>query len=328
MGKWKYTKGLHDLGDGCFAYLQPNGSWGWSNAGLVVDGDQALLVDTLFDLPNTAEMLKVMRDAVPAAHNIRKLVNTHANGDHTFGNQLVAGAEIIACRGCAEEYAETSPERAASRAASWRELGEGGAFAHEIMWSQFDYRGIVSTPPTTIFENTLQLSVGNTRLNLTHLGSAHTRGDILVHVPESRMLFTGDLLFVGGHPVIWEGPVDNWINICDHILGLDVDVVVPGHGPIADKAAVQEMKAYLTHIKNEARRHFDSGVPFEVAARKISLDEFSGWLDPERIIINVASLFREFSGAKGELERMPLFAEMKKYRLEQNRTHGQVHRHS
>ena len=53
MAKWQYTKGLHDLGNGCFAYLQPDGSWGWSNAGLIADRDQTLLVDTLFDLKLT-----------------------------------------------------------------------------------------------------------------------------------------------------------------------------------------------------------------------------------------------------------------------------------
>lgn len=325
MSRWKFTKGLHDLGNGCHAYLQPDGSWGWSNAGLIVDSGQTLLVDTLFDLPSTSEMLKVMRDAVPASKNIRKLVNTHANGDHTFGNQLVADAEIIACRACAEEYAEAPPERAAARAASWRDLGEGGAFAHEIMWSRFDYTGLVSTPPNKIFERNFQIVVGDKKIDLTHLGSAHTRGDILVHVPGDKTLFTGDLLFAGGHPVLWEGPVDNWIAICDHILGLDVDIIVPGHGPISEKAAVRELKAYLTHIRNEALRHYKDGVPFEVAANKINLDEFSGWLDPERIIINVASLYREFSGSKAELDRMPLFAAMKRYREARHKAHGHSH---
>jgi cyclase len=133
MGKWQYTKGLHDLGRGCFAYLQPDGSWGWSNAGLVADGEETLLVDTLFDLPLTAQMLKTMRDAVPAARHIRKLVNTHANGDHTFGNQLVEGAEIIACRACAEKYAEWSPTHFMALASGWKNLGDGGAFFHEVM---------------------------------------------------------------------------------------------------------------------------------------------------------------------------------------------------
>ena len=232
--------------------LQPDGSWGWSNAGLVADGDQTLLVDTLFDLPLTADMLNRMRDAVPAAGNIRKLINTHANGDHTFGNQLVQGAEIIACRACAEKYAEAPPEAFAARAAAWQLAGEGGAFFHEIMGSRFDWRGLVNTPPTTLFDQTMEVTVGNKRLVLTHLGSAHTRGDVLVHVPDDRILYAGDLLFVGGHPVIWSGPVGNWIKACDYILGLDVDIIVPGHGPIAEKPAVRELKAYFEYIATEA----------------------------------------------------------------------------
>tara|TARA_B100000676_G_scaffold310725_1_gene378167 strand:+ start:1123 stop:1587 length:465 start_codon:yes stop_codon:yes gene_type:complete len=96
MTKWKYTKGLHDLGNGSWAYLLPDGGWGWSNAGLIAESGETLLVDTLFDLPLTADMLDTMRDAVPAAKEIDTLVNTHANGDHTYGNQLVDGAEIVA----------------------------------------------------------------------------------------------------------------------------------------------------------------------------------------------------------------------------------------
>jgi cyclase len=314
MSKWQYTKGLHDLGRGCFAYLQPDGSWGWSNAGLVVDGDQTLLVDTLFDLPLTATMLKTMSDAMPAARNIRKLINTHANGDHTFGNQLVKGAEIIACRACAEEYAESSPERFLAMASAWQNLGEGGAFFHEVMGSRFDWRGLVNTPPTTLFDNKMEVMIGNKRLLLTHLGAAHTRGDVLVHVPADRILYTGDLLFVGGHPVIWAGPIANWIKACDYILGLDVDVIVPGHGPIAGKPEVRELKSYFEYIAGEARRHFDNGVPYEAAAQKISLDRFAPWLDPERMIINVASLYREFSGSQTPLDRMTLFAGMKRWR--------------
>ena len=100
MRKWTYSKGLHDLGNGCWAWLLPDGSWGWSNAGLIADGDECLLVDTLFDLKLTAEMLAALRRSVPAAKDIGTLVNTHSNGDHTYGNQLVAGAEIVGSRAC------------------------------------------------------------------------------------------------------------------------------------------------------------------------------------------------------------------------------------
>jgi glyoxylase-like metal-dependent hydrolase (beta-lactamase superfamily II) len=121
------------------------------------------------------------------------------------------------------------------------------------MGSRFDWRGVVSTPPTTLFDDTMDVIVGNKRLVLTHLGSAHTRGDVLVHSPADRILYTGDLLFVGGHPVLWAGPIENWIKACDYILSLDVDVVVPGHGPIAEKPAVRELKAYFEYIAGEAR---------------------------------------------------------------------------
>jgi glyoxylase-like metal-dependent hydrolase (beta-lactamase superfamily II) len=160
----------------------------------------------------------------------------------------------------------------------------------------------------------MEVMVGDKRLVLTHLGSAHTRGDVLVHSPDDRILYTGDLLFVGGHPVLWAGPIENWIKACDYILSLDVDVIIPGHGPIAEKPAVRELKAYFEYIAAETRRHFDAGLPSEDAARKINLDHFATWLDPERIVVNVASLYRQFSGSKAPLDRVALFAGMKRYR--------------
>jgi glyoxylase-like metal-dependent hydrolase (beta-lactamase superfamily II) len=318
MRRWRYTKGLHDLGNGCFAYLQPDGSWGWSNAGLISDHEQTLLVDTLFDLKLTAEMLGQMRTAVPAARSIGRLVNTHSNGDHTFGNQLVAGAEIIGSRACAEEMQERPAEELAQLQKNWRKLGDAGAFLHEVMGSRFKWDDVVNTPPTRVFDDELQLEVGDKDVLLKTVGPAHTRGDVLVHVPQDRTVFTGDILFVEGHPVLWAGPVDNWVAACDLILAWDVETVVPGHGPITDKSGVQAMKDYLLYIKAEARRRFDAGMPVAAAARDIALDRFAGWGDPERIVVNVASLYREF-GATEQLDVMQLFGEMGRLHAELKR---------
>lgn len=309
MGKWRYTKGLHDLGNNCFAWLQPDGSWGWSNAGLLADHDQTLLVDTLFDLKLTGEMLAAMRAAVPAARSIGRLVNTHSNGDHTFGNQLVAGAEIIASRACAEEMNERPAEELAAMQRNWRQLGEAGAFLHQAMGSKFKWDDVRNTLPTRVFDGELGLKVGDKDVVLKVVGPAHTRGDLLVHVPKDRTVFTGDILFVEGHPVLWAGPVDNWVAACDQILAWDVETVVPGHGPITDKKGVQAMKDYLLYIKAEARRRYDCGMPVFQAARDIALDRFAGWGDAERMVVNVASLYREF-GAKEQLGVMELFGEM------------------
>jgi cyclase len=312
VSKWRYTKGLHDLGRGCYAYLQPDGSWGWSNAGLIVDGEANLLVDTLFDLKLTREMLDTMRDAVPSAREIRKLVNTHANGDHTFGNQLVAQAEIIAAQSTVEEMVERPPSVLADLVRDRAQLGEGGRFLYEVMGRHFTFDDIVYTLPTRTFEDEMTLKIGDKTVELLHVGPAHTRGDTLVYLPQDRVVYAGDVLFVGGHPVIWAGPVGNWIKACDRILAWDVEVVVPGHGAITDKAGVRHFKNYLEYVRDEARKRYDAGLSYFDAATEIALDPYVDWLDPERIVINVASLYREF-GMPTRPAVIELWSDMARY---------------
>lgn len=327
MSRWEYTKGLHDLGNGCHAWLQPDGGWGWSNAGLVVDGEENLLVDTLFDLKLTREMLDAMRDAVPSARTIRKLVNTHANGDHTFGNQLVAHAEIIAAQSTAEEMAERPPSALAEMVRDRARLGEGAQFLYEMMGKNFSFDDIVLTPPTRTFEERLSLSVGDKRIELLHVGPAHTRGDTLVFVPADRVVFAGDILFVGGHPVIWAGPVENWIKACDTILGRDVEVIVPGHGPITDKAGVRRFKGYLEYLFVEARARYDAGLSYFDAASEIALDPYADWIDAERIVINVASLYHQF-GMAVRPTPLELWSDMSRYHKHRCATCGGHHHNS
>jgi glyoxylase-like metal-dependent hydrolase (beta-lactamase superfamily II) len=312
LEKWPFEKGLHDLGNGWYAYLQPDGSWGWSNAGLVVDGDESLLIDTLFDLHLTNEMLAALRDAEPAATaNIDTLVNTHSNGDHCNGNELVAGAEIIASAAAAEEMEHESPATMMQFKQAAPQLGELGEFFLHC-FGAFDFEGIEKTLPTTTFEGRLERRVGDKRVELIEVGPAHTRGDVLVHVPGDRTIFTGDILFIEGHPIIWAGPVSNWIEACRRIEATDVETVVPGHGPITDKRGVAAVREYLEYVAAEARARYDAGMDAFEAARDIALDDYSSWLDAERIIVNVTTLYREFSGDPEPAEIAELFAEMSK----------------
>ena len=118
----------------------------------------------------------------------------------------------------------------------------------------------------------------------------------MVHVPQDRTVFTGDIVFIGGHPPAWAGPISNWIRACDVILGWDVETIVPGHGPITDKQGVRALKHYFEYVSAEARKRFDAGMGEDEAARDIALDAFRGWIDAERMIVNVNSLYREFRG--------------------------------
>jgi cyclase len=314
LERFPYRKGLHDLGRGAYAWLAPDGSWGWSNAGLVVDGEASLLVDTLFDLALTREMLDAMRAAEPrAATRIDVLVNTHANGDHCYGNELAAGAEIVASRASAEEMVETPPEVLAGLVAGVG--GQDTALGRFVQraFGPFQFEGIRLVPPTRTFEGQLELRVGDKRVELFELGPAHTRGDVIVHVPGDGVVFTGDLLFVEGTPIVWEGPVSNWIAACDRIQALGAAVVVPGHGPITDRRGPEAVKAYLEHLVREVRPRFEAGLDAWTAARDIDLGPFAGWSDPERVVVNVDTLYREL-GAPDPRNLIRLFERMATYR--------------
>src|SRR3954452_18008067 len=179
---------VHDSGDGCWAYVQRDGSWGWSNAGLVVGDGGSLLVDTLFDLPLTKEMLDAF-GGLTAAAPIGVVVNTHANGDHCYGNELVAGAEIIASSACAEEMADVSPAMLAGLTTAPGEVGD----LFRSYFGDFTFDGITLTPPTRTFDGRLTVDVGGREVELIEVGPAHTKGDSIVFVPDSRAVFTGDI---------------------------------------------------------------------------------------------------------------------------------------
>ncbi|HLH13748.1 MAG TPA: MBL fold metallo-hydrolase [Solirubrobacteraceae bacterium] len=290
-----YRAGLHELGDGLYAYLQPDGGWGWSNAGLIVDGERTLLVDTLYDLALTERMLTAMRRAAPAAARIDTLVNTHANGDHCYGNQLVGGARIVASRRTAQEMTELPPAAMAAMLEQAPSMGRLGAFFTRC-FGAFDFAGIELALPADTFDGELELRVGATQVRLVEVGPAHTRGDTLVHLPAQRILFTGDILFSAAHPIAWAGPVSNWIAACERILALEVDVLVPGHGPIAEPAAVRELKSYFEYLYEHARERHAQGMTPLQAARSLALDRWADWGERERLVVNLANIYSELDG--------------------------------
>ncbi len=311
-GELSYDKGLIEVADGVFAYLQPDGGWGWSNAGLVAGDETSMLVDTLFDLKLTAEMLDSM-SAITGPKPIHTLVNTHANGDHCFGNELVAGADVIASEASAREMEELPPAMLA--AMMKLDLGESTNLYLREAFGPFDFEGIEPPTPTTTFSGSLAIDDPGRVSELIEVGPAHTNGDVLVHVPDARTVFTGDILFIEGTPIVWAGPVQNWIDACDRIIELECDVIVPGHGPLTDQAGVTAMADYLRYVQAEATARFQAGMRADDAARDIELGAYGDLLDWERIVINVDSIYRELDPDRPSPDVMDLFRQMAELKL-------------
>ena len=310
LGIKPFNKGLSDLGNNIYCYLQPDGGWGWSNAGLIADGDESLIVDTLFDEDLTLEMLDSMKSAEPKGmKNIRALINSHSNGDHCNGNNCVDTEEVISSEATLEEMSHESPEMMAALLKQAPEMGTLGKYFLECFGS-FNFEGVTKRLPNTTFTGETQRQVGDKIVELIEVGPAHTNGDVLVHVPSDKVVFTGDILFIEGHPILWAGPVKNWINACDRIISMEVDFVVPGHGPVTDNRGVKAVRDYLAYIDTESRERFESGMSALEAAKEIDLDLFSTWGDGERIAVNVNSLYREYKGEEKREEITLLFQQM------------------
>lgn len=289
-----FSLGLHEIGNDCYAYLQPDGGWGYSNAGLVVGNGQSLLVDTLFDLKLTASMLESMKP-VTASAPIGTVVNTHANGDHCYGNQLVKDANIVASAATAHEMTEVPPAMLAALNKAPGEVGD----LFRSFFGDFEFEGIDLALPTQTFTGQLTVKVGERDIELIEVGPAHTAGDTIAYVPSASTVYTGDILFIGGAPIVWAGPLENWIAACDLINSLDVDVVVPGHGPLTDKDGVSRVREYLSFVLTEASARQEQGMDAFDAAREICADilgdpnkSFATWKEFGRISVNVDTVYR------------------------------------
>jgi cyclase len=307
----EYTKGLHELGDGLWAYLQPRGQWGYSNAGLIAGDGDSLLVDTLFDLKLTREMLDRMKP-ITDTRPIGSLVNTHANGDHCFGNELVPDrTTIYATVACAQEMTEAPPARL-------EQLKENIAFA-DWAFGDFDFTEIAGRGPDETFDAQLTLSVGGRDVVVRDLGPAHTRSDSIVLVPSARAVFTGDLVFNGGTPIAWAGPISNWVTACEMIAGLDVDWIVPGHGPVASTQDVLDVKRYFEHVVAEVTTRQADGMDALEAAFDIDLGEFADLPDSERIVVTVETIYRDLDPSHPPPDPIVMWQKMGEYHRQRGR---------
>ena len=283
---------LREIARDVYACLQEDRGLGWSNSGLVARGG-GLVVDTFWDLPHTRQLIAEYARVLTGP--ARRLVNTHNNGDHCWGNQLFDSAEIIGHRRCVETFGRESPEMLQGlRNAASSEDAALASIAQKL--GDWDFTGVVPTPPTTIVDDRMELDLDGIPVLLLYVGPAHTSGDLIIHLPEQRIVFTGDVLFRRCTPIGWDGTYAQWEAALDLIVALEPDTVVPGHGPICGVEGPREMKAYLQYVRGEAKRGFDAGLSMIETAKRIDLGPYAGWTEPDRLVFNVDRAYRELRG--------------------------------
>ncbi len=283
MKEW--STGTTELAPGAFAYVQATGAFCIANAGLIAGRDGTTVIDALFTPPMTRALLDEARHVAPQP--ITRLLNTHHHVDHTLGNALFPpGIEIVA-----HAKAKAQMERVPLAVIIEAVKRMAPYFAPDL--DRIEER----LPNVTFDGDAMELFVDERRLRLIHYGTGHTRGDVLVHLPDERILFAGDIAFHYVTPVAFEGHIGNWIAITRRVLDeIEADIIVPGHGPVGTKDDLRAMLAYLELVHAGARRAFDAGASEDDAIRAIDLGEYAEWGDADRVALNVARCYKEFRG--------------------------------
>lgn len=310
-----FDGGVQKVAEGIYAWIQPNGDLGESNAGLIVGDGESILVDTLWDERLTARMLDAFAPAREGAP-ISQLINTHGDGDHWYGNGLLGGVEITATAAAAEQMEEEPPSMLTRLAPVQRAAGMAagvplmpgrsrlrGLAAFGKMLAAYDFDGIDPRLPTRRFEGSATVVVPGRQVELFEVGPAHTPGDAIAWVPDARVVFSGDIVFNGITPIMWAGPAKNWIAALERVHELRPEVVVPGHGPVCDLGPVEDLIGYWTYLIRNVPDNAGDGITELteelVLGAEYRTSPWGQWRGAERTLVNVAMIARELDGETG-----------------------------
>jgi glyoxylase-like metal-dependent hydrolase (beta-lactamase superfamily II) len=170
----------------------------------------------------------------------------------------------------------------------------------------FAWRGVqLRYADRTIADGTT-LDVGGRSVHAIDVGPTHTAADAIVHVPDAGVAFAADILFIGVAPIMWHGPVETWLAALDTLLSLDAGVYVPGHGPPCGRAEIEELAAYWRWLREAVAEQRAAGRPASEAAKLLVRSpehaRFAAWEGAERIVVNVATMYRNLDGGPAEVK--------------------------
>jgi cyclase len=272
------------------------------NPSFVSTSDGVVVIDTP-QLPTRAVAMRLEAEAHGA---IRYLVNTEHHVDHIFGNYYFKGAgTVVEHKGVFDNFMVVTPDL------------DPFAYAHEAVPTDdpdgeaiFPDRDEYYRDPnkaTIVFTGDLTLKVGDHTFNLIHT-PGHTPGQIAVHVPEERVVFTGDTIFCECQTWLMTSNVDQWLESLERLRQLDVDHVIPGHGPVTTLQYVDTQRSMLLEWKAAVALAVAKGWTREETIERVRFDDRypvdigQGYMMNHIQTLNAGSLWDKFTAlgyAKG-----------------------------
>ena len=267
------------------------------NPGYVLTSDGVVVVDT----PQLPTKAVEMRRRVEELGQVRYLINTEHHVDHIFGNYYFKGAgAVVNHRGLYDNFMVTSPELdpfdyAAEAIPSDDPQGEA-IFPNRDEYYANPNKG------TIVFDGNLTLHVGDHTFELIHT-PGHTPGQLAVHVPEEGVVFTGDTIFSECQTWLMTSDVDLWLTALETIRHLDVDHILPGHGPVVNKSYLDVQRSNLLDWKAAVAAAVAQGWTRQETIERVNfaerypVDVGQDYMMDHIQTLNAASLYDKMTGA-------------------------------
>lgn len=275
---------LREVGDGVFAYVQHDGSWWINTAGFVVTDEGVTVIDSCATRARATALRRAIERTTTAP--IRRLINTHAHGDHTYGNEVFGDAVIIGSKGC----------RAAMLAdpVRWSPVREQW-WSPPPAWTDLAVR-----PPDVTIGSATTVWSDDRRIELrpTH-GVAHTDHDVIVVVDD--VVFVGDLIFSGGTPLFLSGSITGYLEVLPQLRDFADRTLVAGHGAPCGLDEVDANERYARLIVESAASGIAAGATPLTVARDLDLGEFACRSDPERVVLNLHRAYADLGAREFDL---------------------------
>jgi cyclase len=255
---------LTKLADDVYAgIVSPEGN-AVGNSGVVVLDNGVLVFDTHFTPEAGQSLMSALRSVT--SKPVRYVINSHWHADHTHGNQAFADAQMISSTNARRDMQQMDiPSMNRNIKIAQTQLEELGRSAvqeqdsiqKERINSQIkarrDFLDTMSRlkfmTPVVTFDDSIKIQDGKREIRLYYYGKGHTDGDILMLVPDAKIVFLGDLFFNDAIPNVQDASILEWMKTLGKILELDADKFVPGHGPVGSKSDVKRFLDYFEELK-------------------------------------------------------------------------------
>jgi cyclase len=272
---------LEQVGEGVYAAIAKEGGGAVGNAGFIDLGDQSIIFDT-FNTPQAGEDLKNITEKI-TNRPVSWAINSHWHGDHIRGNQAFKKSLVISSETTYQKMKEIHPSRILKQKRDIKGLTNYIHSLKEEMSKNNDRKRELqisflseieqSLPtlelvlPHVTFKNKMTFYGSKRSAKLFTLGRGHSDCDAVLYLPEDKVIFMGDLLFVQSHPSIFaESDPENWTDILKRVGRMDIQTSIPGHGPLGTKNSLLEIIEYLEHL-NEAARKCEDIDKIEIPAK-------------------------------------------------------------